>query len=256
MNPHRRRQLILYSLMALGESWPSPHAFAASDADFMAVIASPLRSEDDRKADENRKPLALLRFAQLQAGMTVLDISAGGGYTTQLMALAVGPRGKVWSQLEQPRPALDQRLAEHPQANIEVLLRPLEDPFPAAAPRVDLVTLVLSYHDIAYAPVNRSRMNRAIFAALKPGGHLLLIDHAAKPGHGLSDVKTLHRIDKRTVRSEIESVGFVFEAEADFLRNPKDRRERAFFDMTTPTDRFVLRFVKPCRGGRPGPCSG
>ena len=234
------------------ENWTAVMAFlstfkasAGSDATVEALLASPLRTPDDHKSDAGRQPAALLRFAQVTQGMSVLDVSAGGGYTTQLMALAVGSQGKVWAQVQKLPPSLERRLAEHPQANIEVLLRPLEDPFPALAPRVDLVTLVLSYHDIAYAPVDRARMNRGIFDALKPGGHLVLIDHAAKPGSGTADAKTLHRIDEQTVRSELSTAGFVLEEESNFLRNPADPRDKAFFDMSVPGDRFALRFVKP-----------
>lgn len=233
--------------LLLASLCPLAPASLAAGVDVAAVLASPLRSADDRQSDAGRKPAELLRFARVRPGMKLLDLSAGGGYTTQLMALAVGPAGKVWAQVEQSRPALERRLAEHPQANIELLLRPFEDPFPAEAPRVDLVTLVLSYHDIAYAPVDRAKMNRAIFAALRPGGHLLVIDHAARPGSGLQDAKTLHRIDEQTLRREVEAAGFRLEAQAGFLRNPQDPREQAFFDMTIPADRFVLRFVRPRR---------
>ena len=234
------------------ENWGAVMAFlsrfkanTASVADVEALLASALRTPDDRKSDAGRQPAALLRFAQVAPGMNVLDVSAGGGYTTQLMALAVGPQGKVWAQAPKLAPSLERRLAEHPQANIELLLRSFEDPFPVQAPRVDLVTLVLSYHDIAYAAVDRARMNRAIFDALKPGGHLLLIDHAARPGSGIADTRTLHRIDEQTVRSELSAAGFVLENESDFLRNPADPRDQAFFDMNMPADRFALRFVKP-----------
>jgi predicted methyltransferase len=246
--PRVRRIVILSMLAAMALPWPARAAAdAATEAELSALLASPVRTDDDRKADAGRQPLGLLRFAQVQPGMSVLDVSAGGGYTAQLMALAVGPEGKVWAQVEQRRPMLDKRLAAHPQPQIAVLVRPFEDLFPADAPRVDLVTLVLSYHDIAYSAVDRARLNAAMFAALKPGGHLVLVDHAAKAGTGAADAKRLHRIDEQLVRQEIEMAGFVFEADSDFLRNPGDPREQAFFDMKQPADRFALRFVKPAR---------
>ena len=245
MKLSQRRRLILCSWVGVAALWPALPAVGQADLNVEALLASPVRSDDDRKADAGRKPAELLRFAQVKPGMKVLDIQAGGGYTTQLMALAVGPAGKVWAQAEKARPALEKRLAAQPQANIELLLRPLEDPYPAEAPRVDLVTLVLSYHDIAYGPVDRARMNRALFEALRPGGHLVVIDHAAKIGSGLADIKTLHRIDEQALRAEVLAAGFKLEQEAAFLRNPEDPREQAFFDMKIPADRFALRFVKP-----------
>ena len=243
--PRARRVMILSMLAAMALPWPARAAAdAATDADPAALLASPLRTDDDRKADAGRHPIELLRFAQVQPGMSVLDVSAGGGYTAQLMALAVGPEGKVWAQVEQRRPMLDKRLAAHPQPQLAVLARPFEDLFPADAPRVDLVTLVLSYHDIAYSTVDRAKLDAAM---LKPGGHLVLVDHAAKAGTGTADAKRLHRIDEQLVRQEVEAAGFVFEADSDFLRNPSDPREQAFFDMKQPADRFALRFVKPAR---------
>lgn len=238
----------LSALVALGgcASAPSSPASDAPHPDYAAVVADPIRAADDRLADERRKPVELLRFTQVQRGMNVMDVAAGGGYTTQLLALAVGPSGTVWAQTSKIRPGLEKRLAAHPQANIHVLVRGFEDPYPSDAPRLDLITFVLNYHDIAYDDaVDRDRMNRALFDALKPGGHLVLIDHAAQPGSGLRDTRTLHRIDQALVQQEFERAGFVLQQESDFLRNPVDPRQQAFFDMKTPTDRFALRFVRP-----------
>lgn len=233
---------VLFLAVAMSAALPSR---AADDAPAEALLSSPLRTPEDLKSDAGRHPLDLLRFSQVAPGMSVLDISAGGGYTTQLMGLAVGANGKVWAQIPKASASLDKRLSAHPQANIEVLQRPFEDPFPQDASRVDLVTVVLSYHDIAYSSVDRARMDRAIFDTLVPGGHLILIDHAARAGRGTADARSLHRIDEQTVRAEFVEAGFVLEAESDFLRNPKDPREQAFFDMNMPTDRFALRFAKP-----------
>ena len=236
-----RRQILLTTLALAA----APRVALAQGQPFGAdLLASPLRTDDDRKADPGRRPLDLLRFAQVTPGMTVLDIVTGGGYTAQLLAVAVGPKGKVYAQ-GRTTAAVDKRLAAHPQANLVGLARPLEDPFPADLPRVDLATLILNYHDIAYSPVDRQKMNRAIYGALKPGGKFVLIDHAAKPGTGLADTKTLHRIDEATVRSEVTAAGFVLDAESDFLRNPKDPREQIFSDLQMPADRFALRFVRP-----------
>ena len=98
--------------------------------------------------------------------------------------------------------------------------------------------------------VDRAEMNRAIFAALKPGGIYAVVDHSARKGAGLNEVKTLHRIEESVLREEIEAVGFVLDAEADFLRNPDDTRDwsaspSAAGEQRGKSDRFVLRFVKP-----------
>ena len=209
------------------------------------VIESPIRTDQDRRMDAARDPAKFLPFTQVKPGMQVLDVAAGGGYTSQLMALAVGPTGMVWAQREQAGTALTKRLADQPQANLVVVLRRFEDPIPPQAPQLDMVTLVLNYHDITYLPVDRAKMNQRLFAALKSGGKFIVIDHSAKAGADISSGKTLHRIDKAIVVAEVTKAGFILEAEGDFLRDPADTREVSSGDSKIPTDKFVLRFVKP-----------
>jgi len=209
------------------------------------IIASPIRTDQDRRMDATRRPDAFLRFIQVKPGMRVLDVSAGAGYTSQLLALAVGPTGTVWAQREQPGVTLAKRLSDHPQANLLPVLRPFDDPVPEQATKLDLITLILNYHDISYLPVDRARMNQRLFAALKPGGHFIVIDHAAKAGADISVGKTLHRIDEAIVRAEVRQAGFILETESDFLRDPADTREQSSGDSKVPTDKFALRFVKP-----------
>jgi predicted methyltransferase len=209
------------------------------------VIESPIRTDQDRRMDAERHPAEFLQFAQVRPGMQVLDVSTGAGYTSQLLALAVGPTGTVWAQSERPSPALAKRLIDHPQANLVPVIRPFEDPVPPQAPKLDLITLILNYHDITYLPVDRAKMNQQLFAALKSGGHFVVIDHSAKAGAGITVGKTLHRIDEAVVLAEVRKAGFVLEAESDFLRDPADTREQSSLRATVPTDKFALRFVKP-----------
>jgi predicted methyltransferase len=239
-------------LATFGLAWAvNSHATPQSDTQqaildsYKQAIASPIRTDDDRGADAKRKPLEFLQFTNVRPGMRVLDIAAGGGYTTQLLALAVGKNGTVWAQGTQSRQALEQRLASHPQANIVPVIRPFEDPVPDDAAKLDLITIIMNYHDIAYMPVDRAKMNRRLFNALKPGGHLVVMDHSAKTGSGISAAKTLHRIDEKVVADEFRQAGFRLEKSSDFLKNPDDPRDQAFFDMKIPTDKFALRFVKP-----------
>ena len=233
---------------ACAGNWPAARAdapAAPATVDYAAIVASTVRTDDDRSADARRNPVELLKFAQVAPGMKVMDLSAGNGYTTQLLALAVGPGGSVAAQMGKMRPGFEKRLAAHPQANIRALVRPFTDPYPDDAPRLDLITFVLNYHDIANEPIDRAQMNAHLFAALRRGGHLVLIDHAAQDGSGLRDTKTLHRIDEKVVVDELQHAGFVVEARSDFLRNPADPRTKAFFDMDVPSDRFALRLVRP-----------
>lgn len=209
------------------------------------VVASPVRTDADRKLDAARHPVEFLAFTQVGPGMRVLDVSAGAGYTSQLLALAVGPEGRLWAQAPQPGATLRQRLADRPQDNFVIAARPFEDPVPDGVSGLDLVTIVLNYHDISYLPVDRAKMNRRLFEALKPGGRIVIVDHAARPGSGTADGRTLHRIDEAVVRSELAQAGFVLDAEGAFLRNPADPRDATSNGSPIPTDKFALRFVRP-----------
>src|SRR5512140_2548436 len=113
-------------------------------------------------------------------------------------------------------------MAANPQANLVVAARPFDDPVPPDAPPLDLVTLILNYHDISYQPVDRDAMNRKIFAALKPGGRYVIVDHAALAGTGITAGKTLHRIDEAFVIDEVKRAGFRLDAQGGFMRNPAD----------------------------------
>jgi predicted methyltransferase len=238
--------LSLFAASALsGCAGVLPEDSRAASERYQNVIASPVRTDQDRRMDASRHPAEFLPFTQVRTGMRVLDVSAGAGYTSQLLALAVGPTGMVWAQTPQPGATLQKRIADHPQANLVVVTRPFEDPVPDQAAKLDLITIVLNYHDISYLPVDRAKMNQRLFAALKPGGRLVVIDHSAIKGTGISAGKTLHRIDEAVVLTEVRQAGFVLDAEGDFLRNPADPRDQSSNEPKVPTDKFALRFVKP-----------
>jgi predicted methyltransferase len=126
-----------------------------------------------------------------------------------------------------------------------VVARPLEDPAPPEARDLDLVTLMFNYHDLGHLGIDRARLNRAVFAALKPGGMYVVADHAGRPGTGISESGTLHRIEESFLRSEVEAAGFRLAEEGRFLRNPNDPRDRETPDPAQPKDEFVLKFVRP-----------
>jgi predicted methyltransferase len=226
--------------------------------DYGAIVASADRTEADRETDVRRKPELLLAFTGVRRGMKVLDMGAGAGYSTELLARAVGPDGRVYAQ-ESPggspraRERFEERAKLPAMRNVVRVLRDYDDPAPPEARDLDLVTFFFAYHDTAYMPVDRAKMNRALFDALKPGGVLVVADHSAQPGAGTSVAKTLHRIEESTLRREIEAAGFKLIGEADFLRNPADLRDTVVFRPQTPVDEFALKFVKPVQ---PQPAGG
>ena len=122
-----------------------------------------------------------------------------------------------------------------------------ENPVPplAADGKLDLVTLMFNYHDFGFLGVDRSALNLAVFRALKPGGLYVIADHAGRPGTGISESGTLHRIEELFLRSEVEAAGFKLASEGNFLRNPNDPRDRNTPEPPQPKDEFVLKFVKP-----------
>jgi predicted methyltransferase len=229
------------------------HALAqgAAAPDYAAIVAAPDRADADRAADARRKPAQLLAFTGVRPGMKVLDMETSAGYSAELLARVVGPSGKVYAQdsaavIERfVKDKFDIRAKKSVMQNVVHVIRDFDDPIPPEASNLDLITFFFSYHDITYMPVDRAVMNRKMFAALKPGGFLIITDHSAKPGDGISVTRTLHRIEEKVLREEIEAAGFKLVAEADFLRNPEDPREEKVFQPKIPVDEFVLKYQKP-----------
>jgi predicted methyltransferase len=209
------------------------------------LVGNPERSAADRTNDERRRPVDMLSFIGVRPGMHVLDVSAGGGYTTELLARAVGPQGVVYAQTPKPSPRLIDRLKSPALNNVVLVQRKFDDPVPAEARGLDLVTLMFNYHDFGHFGVDRASLNRAVFAALKPGGMYVVADHAGRPGTGISESGTLHRVEETLVRQEVEAAGFRLAEQGTFLRNPADPRDRETPDPPQPKDEFVLKFVRP-----------
>ncbi len=253
------------------------------------IVAEPDRSAADRTNDVRRKPAEMLAFIGVQPGMEALDIFTGGGYTTELLARAIGPGGMVYGQYqprdpnkEMPRPAAPEggaapastptpapapaasaprrtpadaladrerelQAAHVDAAPIVAVAQRYDNPIPDALTpgKLDLVTLMFNYHDTGFLGVDRAAMNRAVFAALKPGGLYVIADHAGRPGTGISESGTLHRIEESFLRSEVEAAGFKLADEGTFLRNPNDPRDQNTPNPPQPKDEFVLKFVKP-----------
>ena len=221
-----------------------------------AVVTAADRSPEDRALDAGRKPVELLAFLGIQPGWRIADLGAGGGYTTELLKRAVGSDGVIYGQnskkllemfLEKPWSA---RLAKPAMKGVVRLDRDFDDPFPVGLRPLDAVTMVLFYHDTVWLEVNREAMNKAVFAALRTGGVFLIVDHSARPGDGVKETYTYHRIEEDVVKSEVQAAGFVLDGQADFLRNKDDTRDwndspRAAGERRGTSDRFVLRFRKP-----------
>lgn len=255
MNPHSKywpklAACILAATLATG---CASDASRVSQSTVDAILAAPDRSEADRVNDQRRKPNALLAFMDVRPGMRVLDISAGGGYTSELLARSVGPSGRVWSQIsaQQRGGPIGQRHADRMKtaamAAATAVVRAFDDPVPPEVRpgTLDRVTFMFNYHDMALIPVDRDKLNRMVFAALKPGGTYIVADHSGRPGTGISEAGTLHRIEEAFLRKEVEAAGFRLLEEGQFLRNPGDPRTEPTARPKQPNDEFVLKFVRP-----------
>ena len=224
-------------------------------APIQALVDAKDRTDADRQLDAGRHPGELLAFLGLTPGMRVAELAAGAGYTTELLARAVGPTGRVWAQnnamflkfIDKP---WAERLARPAMKNVVRSDRELDAPLPPDAKSLDAVVIVLFYHDSIWMGADRDKMNKAVFDALKHGGQYVVVDHSALEGHGKSDVKTFHRIDELSVIRDVERAGFMHAAAADFLRNPADTRDWSDSpsdagEKRGTSDRFVAKFVKP-----------
>ena len=213
--------------------------------DYAAILAAPDRTDADKQNDAKRQALPFLAFVGAKTGMKVLDLGAGAGYSSELLARSVGESGKVYAQNAGKSEKLEARMQTSAMRNAVALARPYEDPAPAEAGAFDMITFFFAYHDTIHMGVDRARMNKAIFAALKPGGYLVIADHSALPEDGVNVSKTYHRIGESALRAEIEAAGFKLVATGDFLRHPEDQRTAPVFRNPTPVDEFALKFQKP-----------
>lgn len=229
--------------MALADEGKTP--------DYAAIVAAPDRCDADRQTDQRREPAKMLAFTGVEEGMKVLDMEANAGYSTELLARAVGPTGTVYAQdpasiIEKfVKDKFDNRAKNPAMKNVVHVIRDFDDPIPPDVSNLDMITFFYAYHDVTYMPVDRAKMNAKMFAALKPGGYLIIADHSAKKGDGLSVAHTLHRIEETTLRHEIEAAGFKLVAEGDFLHHPEDPRDVKVFKPAVPVDEFVLKYQKP-----------
>ena len=224
----------------------------AAGFDFSSVLSDTRRPAADTARDTARKPADMLAFAGVRSGMKVMDLIPGGGYFTRLFAVAVGPEGHVYayqptefdSFLKGKEPPVTAVAATYPnvtvvRASVSTLSVPK---------KLDVIWTAQNYHDLKNGGVaDTAAVNKAAFAALKPGGTYIVLDHAAEPGSGVRDTGTLHRIDEAIVKAEVTAAGFELAGESDVLRNPADQHALAVFDpaIRGHTDQFILKFRKP-----------
>jgi len=251
------RTLLLASLLLVA-SVPSAPVGASTSGAAPAIeqaVLDPGRSDADIERDAREHPLEMLEFIGARPGLVVLDLFAGGGYYSELLGHIVGSHGKVYlhnnaAYLGFAGKALEERLATGRLGTNVVRLDAEIGQLGIAPASVDVVMIVMSYHDLYYHSSDWS-IDPAVFfdeisTLLKPGGVLAITDHSAIAGSGESAAQELHRIDEGFARADIESRGFRFDGALEILRNPDDDRTVNVFDpaIRGKTDRFAHRYVR------------
>jgi predicted methyltransferase len=232
---------------------PKPYNIPAGMPDYIVkAVQSPDRTPAMTARDADRKPAELLALSGVKPGDKVVEFAGFGQYFTTMLSSIVGEKGSV-HMIDLPyteaRAGAASRdfVAKHPNTRYEVV-----DYNAVTLPEnVDVVFNVLYYHDlhIQDSPIDVAALNAKVFKALKPGGIFFIVDHNAKPGSGMADAKTLHRIDPEVIRREVKAAGFELVEDSKLLANPEDDHSWGPF---TPgrrgtTDQAVLKFRKPAR---------
>ncbi len=201
---------------------------ASVPANIAGAIADANRPQTDKDLDARRKPAEMLAFAGVKPGDKVLEFVPGRGYVTRLLAKAVGTAGHVYATNlptfnEALKTGVDPIIASPAYANVSKI----EQPFGAirAPEPVDVAWISENYHDfknMGQFSTDTNAMDRAVFAALKPGGTFIVTDYVAAAGSGTRDTQSLHRIDPEVIKREVTAAGFMLEAEGNALTNPSD----------------------------------
>jgi predicted methyltransferase len=254
---------ITFFLTACGQpaSDPAPDITESAEPEvsiYAAAVENPSRPEADLARDAGRQPAEVLEFLGIGPGATVLEMFAGAGYYTELLAHVVGANGTVVAHVNQPilnfaGDDFKARHADNRLPNVDVLTAENNE-LTLVADQFDVITIILNYHDLywvsadyGWAEIDVPKFLAEIHKGLKPGGTLGIVDHFAAAGSLHETGSTLHRIDRDIVITELESAGFVLDGESDVLRNMNDDHSKGVFDpeIRGKTDRFVLRFKKP-----------
>ncbi len=220
------------------------------------ALASPTRLTSDLERDKRSHPAEILALLDLQSGDRVVDIFAGAGYYSEIIAQLVSPDGEVLLHNNKAYLAyVDKALEKRFEGRVVTGIKPHDrevDNLDLGESNLDAAMIVMSYHDLyhtaeGWPAIDVPNFMGQIVRALKPGGRFLVVDHNAATGTGNSSSQELHRIEESFARTDIESYGLTFKASSDVLRNPNDDHSIVVFDpaIQGKTDRFVLVFEKP-----------
>ena len=224
------RTVVLAAATAVALTMTGGLVFGAANipAYVSAAVADTGRPKAQTDQDAMRKPAEMMTFAMVKPGDKVLEIWPGGGYVTRLLSKIVGPMGKVYglnapSWPDRLKMAVNAVTGDAAYSNVTVLEQPL-DQIKAPEP-LDVVWTSENYHDFQNNgpfKADTMAMDKAIFAALKPGGYYVITDYVSAPGTGKTVTQNLHRIDPDVIRQEVTAAGFVMDSQSDILKSSAD----------------------------------
>lgn len=252
------RKIACAALVALGaavthaQDQPQAPAYvipSGTPAYVRAAVQSAERTSAMTDRDVLRKPAETLTLSRVEPGQRIVEIAGFGQYYTTLLSTIVGDNGEIHvfdlPYTEARAGAASRAFADaHPNTTYNVV-----DYNAAEFPdEVDIVFNVLYYHDLIINDIDTAAMNAKLFAALKPGGRYVIIDHKAEDGSGWRDAETLHRMGAEKIVEEVTAAGFELSVDSDLLANPADPRTAMISfapGQRGTTDQAFFIFTKP-----------
>lgn len=267
--------LLLAAGLASCAPAPAPENIAARQAALAAAIAAPARTDANRARDMYRHPYETLAFFGVEPDDTVVEIWPGGGWYTEILTpyLASGG-GRLILATQDGQLGGVSKLRDANPALYGSLVTAVFPAFDTAAARVpagsaDVVLTFRNVHNwrMGYRRDDKQDYSaeafRQIYAMLRPGGVLGVVDHRLPEGASDERERNSGYIKVSTVRRLAEQAGFRLDAAAEINANPKDtadwldgvwtlppslrlkEQDRAKYLAIGESDRMTLRFVKP-----------
>jgi predicted methyltransferase len=223
---------------------------AAADAVLADVIANGPRSAEEKARDVWRHPEASLVFWGLRPGMTVIDVSPGAGWWTDILAPYLARTGgryiaavadltdpKTSEGAKRARALFEAKYEADPKLYGQVSTVGFGAHSPPLAPpgTVDLVLVSREIHDWAMIDGFTEKAFADFRAALKRGGILAVEDHRAPDG--ANPKKGDGYISEAWVIDKAKAAGFALAARSEINANPNDDKDHPFGVWTLPPTR-------------------
>src|SRR5690554_3385094 len=206
------------------------------------------RDPGNRERDKHRHPKETLQFFGLRPDMTVVEISPGRGWYTEILAPVLRAQGKLYAVGFGPaRPgmpdyaikiqeAFESKLKARPDIYDQVVLTSMQNPKEADFAPPGTADLVLTFRNVHnwIADGTADDMFKAMYRALKPGGTLGVVEHRAKPGTSLEEMKKTGYVTEDYVIALAEKAGFKLVDKSESNANPKDTKDHPEGVWTLP----------------------